>query len=286
MPSEGKCTTKFFDWILPHPIIAAAGPLTSNLGAMSAVLRHGAAAVVTKTITPLPDRWEGGVHRRNNNLFNQHGFSRRSLAQWEADLAVLRGRPIIGSIYASTPEDLANLARKVVDTGTQVLELCLSCPTKEEDPVCCDPDRLEAFCGAVRAAVKVPILVKTVVQMSSRLNRDMARVIRRTGMDGMCISDALPAIAHASEGRGMRWKTGGLSGPFLKPLVLKALLDVSSSGLGIVAIGGIRNGRDVVECMQMGAMAVQVCSVLIDDGARSMARIVKEYQEIANSEMS
>jgi len=269
-------TVRLFHWDLPHPIIVSSSPLSAHKRSINKLFSLGAAAVVTKTITPYPDARTGGCINYRDLLFNRDGYSSRSVNDWEKDLDALHGHRVIANIFAETPDDLAKLARRVTDRGVEILELGLSCPTSGKDPICCYPDRLSEFCQAVRKAVNVPILVKLLLQMSSERNREMALAVKSSGCDGVCLSDTLPAIILKSDGSKVLGGPGGLSGAALKPLVLKAVYDVADIDL-VIGIGGIRETQDIIDYLQMGAKAVQVCSVLIANGVQNLEKLTREF---------
>jgi len=261
--------------------MAASGPLGANLQAMKQMFEAGAAAVVTKTITPEPDQSSGGCIQFGDQMFNREGYSQRSLPEWEAELDQLRGSRIIANIFAQTPNELAALAKRMVDCGVEVLELGLSCTTVRQDPVCCDLEKLFLFCKTVRSAVDIPVLVKLQLQTSTKQNCDMVKTIERTGINGVSFADTVPAVfLHPGDGTLILGGSGGLSGPFLKPLVLKALYDISFSKLTVVGIGGIREAGDVLDYLRMGASAVQVCTFVLKEGHEAFKRLVADFSNL------
>ena len=127
----------------------------------------------------------------------------------------------------------------------------------------------------MRKAVDVPILVKLLLQTSYERNRDMALTVKNAGCNGVCMSDTLPSIILNSDGSRALGGSGGLSGVPLKPLVLKALYDITDIDLVVLGIGGIKNAQDVIDYLRMGATAVQMCSALIIDGIQKLQDILQ-----------
>ena len=260
----GVTATRLFGWELPHPIIIASGPFSRDLKSISQLFTIGAAAVVTKTIIKYPQNRKGGCIKYDNQTFNRDGYSNNSLELWESDLENLRHKKVIASIFGDTPDELAELAKFVVARGIEVVELCLSCPTYGNDPICNNSYQLEEYCKSVRKAIDVPILAKTLLSTSRHKNREMASCIKNCGIDGISISDSFPAIIlNKLDGSMHLGGIGGLSGPALKPLVLKSIYDIANIGLTIVGIGGIENSQDIIDYIHIGATAVQVCSHFI-----------------------
>lgn len=183
------------------------------------MFRAGAGGVVTKSIVAVADTRHCRCSRYGDILFNRDGYSERSPEQWEADLPQLRGQPVIANIVADTPDELAALAARVARAGAEMIELGLSCPTLDEDPICCHPDRLYAFCRAARAAVDVPVIVKLLISTSARGNREMAHIARETRMNGISLADTMPSmLLERPAAMPLLGGPGGASGPFLKPL--------------------------------------------------------------------
>lgn len=276
-------SVRLFNWELEHPIILASGPFSNDEKSINNAFANGAAAVVTKTITAKNSN-SSGCTRYRDLVFNRDGYSVKSLEQWASILETLRGRKVIASIFADTPEDLADLACFVVSHGVEVIELGLSCPTFGSDPVCFVSEQLRAFCSAVRKAVNVPILVKILIATSREKNREMASCIKESGIEGISLSDTLPAIIlNPKNGSMQLGGAGGLSGPLLKPLVLKALYDISDIGLEIVGIGGIETAQDIMDYVQLGAGAVQVCSLIFKRKLGAISELSKELSEELSS---
>jgi dihydroorotate dehydrogenase len=279
--SSARSATRLFHWNLPHPILIASGPLTASLRTMEKMFQAGAAGVVTKTIAPTPDERRCRCQHFGDLLLNRDGYSQHSLEQWEADLSALRGRPIIANIVADTPEELASLARRVTAAGAEVLELGLSCPTLDQDPICCYPGKLQEYCVAVRRAVDVPLLVKLLLTTSATANRHMVSIVRDAGLDGVSFADTLPSLfIESSTGMPALGGPGGASGGFLKPLVLKALYDVANSGLVMVGIGGVMSAEDALDYVKMGCTAVQICTLVMNQSYRAIQPLVDRFEEL------
>jgi dihydroorotate dehydrogenase (fumarate)/dihydroorotate dehydrogenase (NAD+) catalytic subunit len=269
----GVALTKLFDWELEHPIIIASGPFSNDLNSINAMFSYGAAAVVTKTITMHPGGNNGCLKYRDS-VFNRDGYSSNNLEQWNLYLENLRGKKVISNIFSETPEGLAQLARLVVSHGIEVIELGLSCPTFGSDPICFYPERLKEYCMAVRKSVNIPILVKVLLSTSRNKNRDMVDCIKNCGVNGVSISDSLPAIIlNENDGNLKLGGTGGLSGPVIKPLVLKSLYDISDIGLTTIGIGGVETTQDIIDYIRMGAVAVQICSCIIKNRVSSIGTL-------------
>ncbi|NDO52152.1 hypothetical protein FMM75_23260 [Lachnospiraceae bacterium MD335] len=258
--------TTLFDWKLKHPILISSGPLSTNSSTIISALNHGAAAIVTKTISDEYCDSKGKIiHYSQDSLFNCDGFSKLKISQWVDNWKEIKGYPVIANIHASSPEKLAELAFIMVNAGAEVLELGLSCPTFDNDPICFDLKKLHKYCTSVRGAVNVPIIVKTIVNLSKEMNRETIRCLDDAGMDGVTLSDSLPAFIK---------RNGGITGSFLKPLVMRALLDIEDSKLCKIAVGGVYSEQDVKDYIECGASAVGVCSMVLKKGWSEFEKLV------------
>ncbi|MEM9455249.1 MAG: hypothetical protein AAGF11_13795 [Myxococcota bacterium] len=281
---SGVLRTRFFHWDLPHPIFIASGPLSDRRRTIEKMIEAGAAGVVTKTIAPSADPRRCRCRRSGDLLLNRDGYSRRTLADWEVDLDALRGQPIIANVVADTPDELAMVCRKVVAAGAEILELGLSCPTLEdEDPICCVPEKLRDFCIAARRAVDVPIVVKLLIATSAGMNREMVRVVREAGADGLSLADTLPSLFLEPSGAHVLGGPGGASGGFLKPLVLKAIYDVQEEAgdrMEFMGIGGVMTAEDAVDYIRAGCSIVQICTLVMNENYHAIAPLVQRLEQL------
>ncbi|MEZ4299697.1 MAG: dihydroorotate dehydrogenase [Polyangiaceae bacterium] len=173
-----------------------------------------------------------------------------------------RGVTVIANIFATTVEDFAALATRLDrEEGVAALELNVSCPNVDKGGIQFGVDAAAAgrVTAAVRAATKLPVWVK----MSPEAG-DLAAVGRACEDAG---ADALTAINTI---RGLSidvrtWKprianrTGGLSGPALKPIALRMVWELSRAvKIPVIGIGGVTTAEDAIEFMLAGATAVQV----------------------------
>ncbi|MBI4705310.1 MAG: dihydroorotate dehydrogenase [Deltaproteobacteria bacterium] len=179
-------------------------------------------------------------------------------------LPVLRARgvTVVANVFATSVDDFARLAARLDrEPGVAALELNISCPNVAHGGLEFgrDPAAAARVTAAVRAATRLPLWVK----MSPEAG-DLGAVARACEQAG---ADALSAINTI---RGMAidvdsWRpmlanrTGGLSGPAIRPLAVRIVWELGRAvRIPIVGIGGVASGRDAVELMLAGASAVQV----------------------------
>lgn len=205
-----------------------------------------------------------------------------------------RGVTVIPNIFATSIDDFAKLAERLDgEEGIAALELNVSCPNVAHGGI--EFGRDPKACGAVTAAVREKTKLPVWVKMSPEAG-DLAAIGRACQDAG---ADALTAINTI---RGLAididsWKgkianrTGGLSGPALKPIALRIVWELSRAvDIPIIGIGGIASWRDAVEFMLAGATAVQVGTASFADplAAKKVLEGIEAYcraREIAPSDL-
>lgn len=173
-----------------------------------------------------------------------------------------RGVTVIPNIFATSIDDFATLARRLDgEPGIAALELNVSCPNVAHGGIEFgrDPKACAAVTSAVRAVTKLPIWVK----MSPEAG-DLAaigRACQDAGADALTAINTIRGLAvDINSRRGkIANRTGGLSGPALKPIALRIVWELSQAvEIPIIGIGGIASWQDAVEFMLAGATAIQV----------------------------
>ena len=226
-------------------IIVSSGPFTDDLQNINKLFMQGIEIITTKTITYDSEKYLNKIFFGREYIFNKSGFSNKSLEDWLIILKKLKNRNVIVSIFDENPILLSELAVLLEKNNVKVIELCLSCPTLGYDPICFDIEKMTNLCKMVRKCVSIPIYVKLLATPSKKFNRKMVQCAIDCGIDGITISDTIPAIILDDNKKYMFGGAGGISGPFLKPIVLKFLDDIRDMDISIIATGGVENANDV-----------------------------------------
>ncbi|MGZ3145055.1 hypothetical protein ACVDFE_24275 [Lentzea chajnantorensis] len=262
------------------PVLVGSGLLTDQERTLRRMLDAGAGAVVTKTIHPSPPAGlDERIIRLPTGMMNSTTYSKRPVGHW---LSVLRGMaadglPVIASLHADSPGELAELAAEVEGTGCRALELGISC-LNEEDGLEDTPERVHAYTAAARAATTIPFAVKLA---SGEGLPARAAAAEAAGADALTLSDTLPAAAVDPDTGLLRLGgTFGYSGPGIKPLVLASIWRLRRAGftLPVLGSGGVESGRDVHDYLRVGACAAQVYTALHTDLYPTLTRIVTETE--------
>lgn len=268
---------RLLDWEIDNPIIVSSGPFTNSKSQIDKMFSYGPGAVVTKTISAEELIGKHSIIKKSGYFFNREGYSDRSLEYWEDVFSEFSEKNLIANISGTTSSHICQLVKFCEKCGIKMIELGLSCPTLGMDPICTDLGRLEEICLAVRKRASVPLIAKIMISTSKSMNVKMVEVIKKTGIDAISVTDTLPALKYNEEGTA---QYGGISGPFLEPMVMKFFQDVETIDISKIAIGGIETGQDVWDYLRSGSSAVEVCSVLLARGQEYLPYLINEYQEM------
>lgn len=275
---------------LPNPLVLASGILGTEAELMARVARAGAGAVTAKSCGPAPRAghpnptvlaWEHG-------LINAVGLANPGVEAEVEELArakaLLRplGAALIASVFADTVDHFARVAARVVDAGPDLVEVNISCPNVHDEfgtPFAADAGAAAEVTAAVREAVagRAPVLVKLSPGVADIAA--IARAVAGAGADGLTAINTLAGMIVDVHARRpvLANRTGGLSGPAIRPLAVRCVYDIYRAvDLPIVGTGGVSSGRDAVEMIMAGATAVGVGSAVYQDGPEAFRRIGRE----------
>ena len=244
--------------VLRTPLIPASGTLSREaLSEVDGV--YG--AMLPKTTTPAaragnpPPR----VAETPAGMVNSIGLQNPGVHGFLQDLdAFDLGVPIFVSVAGDTVAEFTLLCEILAgDDRVSAVELNLSCPNVECGGLafCAGPTSVEEVVATCRAAVpNRPLLAK----LTNEGAVENARAAESAGADALTVINTLPALTVDANARKILVR-GGLSGPAIKPVALRAVYDVSGVvNIPVIGSGGVVSGTDVAEFMLAGANAVQV----------------------------
>jgi dihydroorotate dehydrogenase (NAD+) catalytic subunit len=243
---------------LRTPLIPASGTLSKEaLGEVEGV--YG--AMLPKTTTPAtragnpPPR----IAETPAGMVNSIGLQNPGVHGFLQGLdAFDLGIPILVSVAGDTVAEFAFLCEILAgDDRVSAVELNLSCPNVECGGLafCAGPASVEEVVAVCRAALPgKPILAK----LTNEGVVQNARAAESAGADALTVINTIPALTIDASERKVLVR-GGLSGPAIKPVALRAVYDVSGVvNVPVIGSGGVVSGTDVAEFMLAGATAVQV----------------------------
>ncbi len=256
--------------LLPNPVLTASGCAGSGKELVQFFSLRELGAVVTKSIMvkarngrPTPRMAE-----TPSGMLNSIGLQGPGVdAFLENDIPWLasQGARTIVSIAGESVEDYAILARKMRNlSGVVALEVNISCPNVENRGMVfsCQPDTARAAIEAVRRNIggELPIIAKLSPDVTDIVA--IAKAVSDAGADGVALINTLLGMVIDTNTMHpkLAQKTGGLSGPAIRPVAIRAVYQVHAAlpQLPILGMGGITNGRDAFEFILAGASAVSV----------------------------
>ena len=261
---------------------AAAGKELSQFGDLTKL-----GAVVTKSI--MKDARSGRPTPRMaetpSGMLNSIGLQGPGIESFiEHDLAWLRDNNVttIVSIAGNNVDEFGYLASRLVnEPGIAALEVNISCPNVESrgQVFACNPFSAAAVIETVRRVWTnpAPILAKLSPDVTDIV--EIASSVVEAGVDGVSmINTLLGMVIDVDQMQPMLGgKTGGLSGPAIRPVAVRAVYQVHAAypQLPILGMGGVRTGHDALEFLAAGASAVSVGTVVFGDPSAPW-RIAKE----------
>lgn len=285
-------TTRVGSVVLPNPIMTASG--TAGHGAeLSAYLDLSAlGAVVVKSLAAFP--WEGNpplrVHETTAGMINSVGLQGPGVEAWLVDdlpALAATGARVVASIWGRSVAEYEAAADALADAPDCVVavEVNLSCPNTEaaRDLFAHTPSSTHdaiaatAGCGRPRWAKLSPNVTDLVpIAEAARAGGAEAVTLVNTVL-GMAIDPETGTYRLGSGARG-----GGLSGPAIHPVAVRAVHDVHAAlpDLPIVGVGGVVHGADAAELVLAGASAVQVGTATFAD-PRAPGRVLRALTDWA-----
>jgi dihydroorotate dehydrogenase (NAD+) catalytic subunit len=278
--------------ILRNPVIAASGTFGYGVEYAGVTEIRALGAVVVKGISlrpsaghPAPRLVETAAGMLNAIGLQNIGFDRfvSEKLPWLRE----RGVTVVVNCWGNTIEEYAEIV-SALDTvsGVAAIEVNISSPNKREwgGIIASDSQRTRAVVAAARAATRRPLWVKLSPNVGDIT--EVARVAEDAGADTLCVANTYIGMAVDLRKRRpvLSNVTGGLSGPAIKPLSLRAVYQVTrATKVPVIGIGGISTGQDALEYLLVGARAVQIGTANLYDPAAG-PRIVKEISGFLSEE--
>jgi dihydroorotate dehydrogenase (NAD+) catalytic subunit len=277
-----------------NPIFTASGCAGSGKELSHFFPLSSLGAVVTKSIMikPRSGRATPRMAETPSGMLNSIGLQGPGIDLFlENDIPWLReqGARIIVSIAGESVDDYAVLSRKLRNIpGISAVEVNISCPNVENrgQVFACNPDTAAAAIAAARRNIggEIPIIAKLSPDVTDIVS--IAGSVIEAGADGLALINTL--LGMVIDVNSMRpklsQKTGGLSGPAIRPVAVRAIYQVRAAypEIPIVGMGGVVSGRDAFELVLAGANAVSVGTATFGDPT-AVIKIKNELEELCAS---
>lgn len=251
---------------LKNPVTVASGTFGSGMEYGEFVDLNRLGAVTTKGVATVP--WEGNptprIAETCGGMLNAIGLQNPGLETFKRrDLPFLANydTKIIVNVCGRSKEDYVEAVRQLADTNADLLEINISCPNVKEGGIAFgqNPKMAEEITAAVKKHARQPVIMKLSPNVTDIA--EMARAVEAGGADAVSLINTLTGMKIDVERRtfAVANKTGGLSGPAVKPVAVRMVYQVARAvGLPVIGMGGIRTAEDALEFIMAGATAVAV----------------------------
>ena len=249
-----------------NPVTVASGTFGSGMeyGEFIDISRLG--AVTTKGVANVP--WPGNptprVAETYGGMLNAVGLQNPGIETFlESDIPFLKTKDtkIIVNVCGKTKEDYIEVVERLSDAPVDMLEINVSCPNVKEGGIAFgqNPDALYDITKAVKERAKQPIIMKLSPNVTDIT--EMAKAAEAGGTDAISLINTLTGMKIDIHKRRfvLANKTGGLSGPAIKPVAVRMVYQTANAvKVPIIGMGGISCAEDAIEFIMAGASAVSV----------------------------
>lgn len=264
---------------LKNPVLTASGTSGYGVDLLPHMDPARLGGIVCKSLSLNPREgnppWR--IAETPSGMLNSIGLQNIGIEAFLRDkLPILRDHDVavIVNIFGESVEEFAALAHRVDRAeGVAGLELNISCPNTDKGGIefGVDPDATARVTAAVRAATRLPLIVKLSPNVTDITV--IARAAAEAGADILSLVNTFVGMAVDVERRRpiLHSGSGGLSGPAIRPLAVHLTHKVARAvALPLIGIGGIRSGSDALEFILAGASAVEVGTSTFTEPAASV----------------
>ncbi len=249
-----------------NPTMLASGILGYSTESLKRIAEAGAGGVVTKSIGVKPRMGYPNptVVQANCGIINAMGLPNPGIAEYASEISftkIITKVPLIVSVYGFSAKEYAEVAKTATEEGADAVELNVSCPHVKQtgSEIGQNPKLLAQVVRKVKAATRKPVIVKLSPNVTDIVEIAQAAITARA--DALTAVNTVRAIAIDTETTLpiLSNTRGGLSGPAIKPIALRAVYDIyEGTKTPIIGCGGITNWQDAVEFLLAGASAMQI----------------------------
>lgn len=277
---------------LKNPVMTASGTFGSGMEYSEFVDLNRLGAVVTKGVANVP--WAGNptprVAETYGGMLNAIGLQNPGIDVFlDRDVPFLQkyDTKIIVNVCGKTVEDYLEVVEKLGDAPVDMLEINVSCPNVKEGAIAFGQkaDCLFDITSKIRAKAKQPVIMKLSPNVTDIA--EMARAAQAGGADAVSLINTITGMKIDIHRRtfALKNKTGGLSGPAIKPVAVRMVYQASQAvKIPVIGMGGIASAEDAIEFILAGASAVAVGAMnfvnpyLTEEVVSGIETYMKQYQ--------
>jgi len=251
---------------LKNPVMTASGTFGSGMEYGEFVDLNGLGAVVTKGVSNVP--WEGNPTPRvcevYGGMLNAIGLQNPGIDTFiKRDLEFLKNYDtrVIVNVCGKSIEDYVEVVERLGDTNADLLEINVSCPNVKEGAIAFgqNPEALAKITREIKSKAKQPIIMKLSPNVTDIAL--MAKTCEASGADAVSLINTLTGMKIDIKKRAfvLANKTGGMSGPAIKPVAVRMVYQAAHAvSIPVIGMGGIATAEDALEFIMAGASAVAV----------------------------
>ena len=272
---------------LKNPVMEASGTFGSGMEYSEFVDLSRLGAVVTKGVANVP--WQGNPTPRiaevYGGMLNAIGLQNPGIDVFvKRDIPFLKqyDTKIIVNVCGKTTEDYIEVVERLGDEPVDMLEINISCPNVKEGGIAFgqDPKAVEAITKAVKKYARQPVIMKLSPNVTDITV--MAKAAEAGGADVLSLINTITGMKIDVERQSFALanKTGGMSGPAVKPVAVRMVYQVANAvNIPIIGMGGIATAEDALEFILAGATAVSVGTANFFNPTATLAVIkgIEEY---------
>lgn len=251
---------------LDNPVMTASGTFGSGMEYSDFVDLNRLGAVVTKGVANVP--WPGNptprVAETYGGMLNAIGLQNPGIDVFtERDIPFLKqyDTKIIVNVCGKTVEDYLEVVERLGEEPVDMLEINVSCPNVKEGAIAFGQkaDCLYDITSQIKKKAKQPVIMKLSPNVTDIT--EMAKAAEAAGADALSMINTITGMKIDIHGRkfALANKTGGLSGPAIKPVAVRMVYQAAHAvQIPIIGMGGIATAEDAIEFLLAGASAVAV----------------------------
>ena len=251
---------------LKNPVMTASGTFGSGAEYSEFVDLNELGAVVTKGVANVA--WPGNPTPRiaeiHSGMMNAIGLQNPGMEVFcERDLPYLQqfDTKVIVNVCGHAPEEYLAVVERLADEPADMLEINISCPNVNANFLAFgqDPKHVEALTAQIKKVAKQPVIMKLTPNVTDIA--EIARAAEAGGADAVSLINTLTGMKIDINRKtfALANKTGGVSGPCVKPIAVRMVYQVAQAvNIPIIGMGGIQNAEDALEFIMAGATAVSI----------------------------
>lgn len=259
-------SVKFAGLTFKNPVMTASGTFGSGIEYSEFVDLNKLGGVVTKGVAIVP--WPGNptprIAETYGGMINAIGLQNPGIDVFASrDLPYLEkyDTNIVVNVCGKSKEDYVECVKRLADTNADLLEINISCPNVKEGGIAFgqNPAMVEDITAAIKKVAKQPVVMKLSPNVTDIT--ETAKAAEAGGADGVSLINTLTGMKIDIHRRtyALANKTGGLSGPCIKPVAVRMVNQVANAvKIPIIGMGGIANYEDALEFIMAGATLVSV----------------------------